>query len=102
MALGFTKSKVDSNLYFKFEDGRPVIIDRKRGTHQRCKKETCCHVRDKGIGYDALPSRHGGVVECGWNIHWIREVCNIDPKKFWDDGLQGHGHTYGIEPEAIE
>ena len=24
--LGFTKSKVDSNLYFKAEDGRPVIL----------------------------------------------------------------------------
>ena len=26
MALGFTESKVDSNLYFKFEGGRPVIL----------------------------------------------------------------------------
>ena len=26
MSLGFTKSKADSNLYFKVEDGRPVIL----------------------------------------------------------------------------
>ena len=26
MALGFTKSKADSNLYFKVEGGRPVIL----------------------------------------------------------------------------
>ena len=26
MALGFTKIKVDSNLYFKVEGGRPVMI----------------------------------------------------------------------------
>ena len=26
MALGFTKSKADSNLYFKFEGGRPVML----------------------------------------------------------------------------
>ena len=26
MSLGFTKSKADSNLYFKIEDGRPVIL----------------------------------------------------------------------------
>ena len=25
-----------------------------------------------------------------------------DPEEFWDDGLQGYDHTYGIEPEAIE
>ena len=26
MALGFTESKVDSNLYFKVEGGRPVML----------------------------------------------------------------------------
>ena len=26
MSLGFTKSKEDSNLYFKFEGGRPMIL----------------------------------------------------------------------------
>ena len=26
MSLGFTKSKVDSNLYFKVEGGRPVML----------------------------------------------------------------------------
>ena len=26
MSLGFTKSKADSNLYFKVEGGRPVIV----------------------------------------------------------------------------
>ena len=26
MSLGFTKSKVDSNLYFKVEGKRPVIV----------------------------------------------------------------------------
>ena len=33
---------------------------------------------------------------------WTREVCSRDPEEVQDDGLQGHGHTYGIEPEAIE
>ena len=33
---------------------------------------------------------------------WTREVCSRDPEKVRDDGLQGHDHTYGIEPEAIE
>ena len=33
---------------------------------------------------------------------WTREVCNRDPEEVWDDRLQIHGHTYGIEPEAIE
>ena len=51
---------------------------------------------------DALFSRHGGVAECKWNFHGIREIYSGDPEEIRDDGLQGHDHTYGIEPEAIE
>ena len=47
MNLGFTESKADSNLCFKVEGGRPVML-------------LLC--------VDALFSRHGGVVECGWNL----------------------------------
>ena len=32
---------------------------------------------------------------------WTREVCNRDPEEVQDDELQGHDHTYGIEPKAI-
>ena len=42
------------------------------------------------------------MAECEWNLPWIREVCSRDPEEVKDDGLQGHDHTYGIEPEAIE
>ena len=28
--------------------------------------------------------------------------CNRDPEEVQVDGLQGHDHNYGIEPEAIE
>ena len=81
MTLGFTESKVDSNLYFKVEGGRPMMF-------------LLC--------VDALFSRYGGVAECKWNLPWIREVCSRDPEEVWDDGLQDYGHTYGIKPEAIE
>ena len=79
MTLGFTESKVDSNLCFKVEGRRLVML--------------LLHV-------DALLSRHGGVEKCGWNLPWTREVCSRDPEEVQDDGL--HDHTYGIEPEAIE
>ena len=64
--------------------------------------ESCRRVQDEGLGYDTLISRHGGVVEYRWNLLGTREVCNRDPEEVWDDGLQGHDHTYGIEPEDIE
>ena len=79
MNLGFTESKVDSNLWFKVEGGRPVMI-------------LLC--------VDALFYRHGGVAK--WNLPQTREFCSRDPEEVRDDGLQGHDHTYGIEPEAIE
>ena len=59
MTLGFTKSKVDSNLCFKVESGRPVML-------------LLC--------VDALVSRHGGVAECGWNLPGTREVWGKDPE----------------------
>ena len=81
MALGFTKSKADCKIFFKVEGGRLVML-------------LLC--------VNALLSRHGGVVKCIWNLPRIREICSRDLKEVWDDGLQSHGHTYGIEPEAIE
>ena len=74
MTLGFTKSKVDSNICFKVEGKRPVIL-------------LLC--------VNALFSRHGGVVECRWNLPRTREVYSRDPEEVQD-------HTYVIEPEAIE
>ena len=79
MTLGFTESKVDSNLCFKVEGGRPVML-------------LLC--------VDALFSRYGGVAECRWNLPWTREVCSRDPEEVQDYGL--HDHTYGTEHEAIE
>ena len=66
------------------------------------EEEAFCRFRDEILGYDALLSRHVGVVECGWDLLGTREVCSRDPEEVWDDGLQGYVHTYGIEPEAIE
>ena len=66
MILGFTESKVDSNLFFKVEGRRPVML-------------LLC--------VDALFSRHGGVAKCGWNIPSTREVCSRDPQEVQDDGM---------------
>ena len=81
MTLGFTESKQDSNLCFKVEGKRPVML-------------LLC--------VDALPSRYGGVAEYRLDIPWTREVCSRDHEEVRDDGLQGDGHTYGIEHEAIK
>ena len=66
MTLGFTENKADSNVCFKFEDGRPVML-------------LLC--------VDALFSRYGDVAEYRWNLPLPREVCRRDPEEVWDDGL---------------
>ena len=81
MTLGFTETKVDSNLCFKVEGERPVMLM---------------------LCVDALFSRHGGVAKCGWNLPRTRKVCNRDHEEVQDDGMQGHDHIYGIEHEPIE
>ena len=95
MALGFTESKTDSNFCFKVEGRRPVMlllyVDELLLTG---KEELICKKRKL--------ARHGGVAECRWNLPGTREVCSRDPEEVRDDVMQGHDHTYDIEPEAIE
>ena len=80
MALGFTESKADSNLCFKVEGERPVMlllyVDELFLTS---KEELICKKRKL--------ARHGGVVECEWNLPRTREVCSRDPKEVQDDGM---------------
>ena len=69
MALGFTKSKADSNLCFKVEGRRPVIlllyvddlflIEKRNSLN--LQEEDLFRFQDKGLGDDALRYRHGGV-----------------------------------------
>ena len=33
---------------------------------------------------------------------WDKGICSRDPEEARNDGLQGHDHTYGIEPGVIE
>ena len=109
MALGFTESKAVPNLCFKVEGKIPVMlllyvddlfliekVEVIKVAIRRLVSEF--EIKDLGM----VPSRHGGVVECEWNLPCTREVCNGDPKEVQDDILQGHGHTYGIKPKYIE
>ena len=42
------------------------------------------------------------MAECRWNFHGTRGIYSRYLEEIQDDGLQGHDHTYGMEPEAIE
>ena len=58
MTLGFTESKADSNLYFKVECGRPIMLRlyvddmflKEKRNSLKLQEETCCRVQDEGLG----------------------------------------------------
>ena len=90
MGLGFNEIKVDSNLYFKVEDGRPVILllyvddlflAGEEELIKICKEDTCYRVRYEIPRYDALRFRHGGVEECIWDLYWSRKICSGDSEE---------------------
>ena len=110
-SLSFTKSKAYSNLYYKVEDGNPVIlllyvddlfVTGMDGLIADTKRKLAAEFEMKDLGYDALFSRHGGVAECIWNFPGTREIYSRDIEEIRVDGLQGHDHTYGIKLEATK
>ena len=101
-SLGFTKSKADSNLYYKVEEGNPVIlllyvddlfVTSVDGLITDTKRKLVVEFEMKDL--DMMHYFIGMEV-------WTREVCSRDPEEVQYDGLQGHDHTYLIDPEAIE
>ena len=98
MTLGFTESKEDSNLCFKVKGRRPVMLllyvdDLKEELIKFARRRLASEfeIKDLGMMHYILSMEV-----------WTREVCSRDPEEVQDDGLQGHDHTYGIEPEDIE
>ena len=96
MTLGFTESKVNSKLYFKVESGIPMILlipNRKEELIKVAQRILAAEfeIKDLGMMHYVL----------GMEV-WTRELCNRDSEEVQDDGMQGHGHTYGIEPKAIK
>ena len=111
MDLVFIESKADSNLYFKVEGERPAMLLLYVNDLFLIEKEEL--IKDvRRILVSKFEMKDLGTMhyflgmevwqKCGWNLPWTREVCSRDPKEVWNDGMQSHDHTYGIEPEAIE
>ena len=109
MTIGFTESKADSNLFFKVEGGRPVMLmlyvddlspTEKVEIIKVARRILVAEFEIKHLGI--VLSRNGGVAECIWNLLETRKVCSRDPEEVQDDGLQGHDYTYGIKLETIE
>ena len=117
MSLCFTKSKVDSNLYFKVEDGRSVMlllyvddlflagVD-ELIVYAKRKLATEFEMKDLGmmhyfLGMEVWQSADGSVAECGWDFPCSKKACRGDFEEIQNVGLQSNGHNYGIELEAI-
>ena len=100
MALRFIESKADSNLCFKVEGRRPVMLllyvdelflTEKRNSLKVARRRLAAkfEVKDLGMMHYIL----------GMEV-WTREACSRDLEEVQDDGI--HDLTYCIELEAIE
>ena len=112
-SLGFTKIKADSNLYYKVEKGNPMIlllyvddlfVTGMDGLIANMKRKLAAKfkIKDLGmmhyfLGMEVWQNTDGIFLKQGKYA-----VCSRDLEEVRYDGLQGHKHTYGIEPEAIE
>ena len=92
---------MDSILYYKVEEGNLVTLLLYVDDLFVTGEDGLIADTKRNLAYE-FEMTNLGVAECGWNLPWTREVCSGDPEEVRDDGLQGHGHTYGIEPESIE
>ena len=107
-SLGFTKIKADSNLYYKVEDGNPVMLllyvddlfvtgmdglitDMKRKLVDKFK------MKDLGMMHYFLGMK---VCQCADGVFFGQGKYNRDHEEVRDDGLQGNGHTHGIKLET--
>ena len=105
MSLGITKNKEDSNLYFKVEDERSVILllyvddlfltgNEELITNTRRILSTELEMKYLGmmhyfLGMEVWESEKR-------NIPWARELCSGYSEEIQNIGLQGYSHTYGI------
>ena len=110
-SLGFTKSKTDSNLYYKVEDGNPVIlllyvddlfVTGMNGLIADMKRKLVVEFKMKDLGMmhyflgmEVWQNADG--ISLG-QTKYIVEILTM----FGMMDCKYHGHTYGIKHEFIE
>ena len=97
MSLGFTKSKEDSNIYYKVGDSGPVILlficgwhvsNMGQEYHHRVKDNSCVWVLNERTRYDALHFGSGCVGEIIWDFPMQGKICGRNPKEIWYDFMK--------------
>ena len=107
MDLGFTERKADSNLYFKVEAGRPVMLLLYVDDLFLTEKMELIKVSRRTLDVE-FKMKDLGIMHYFLGMEVWQSVDGISLgqsgylEEVQDDEVQGHGHTYDIEPEAIE
>ena len=110
MALRFTNSKVDSEIYFKVEGGIPVILLLYVDDLFLIEKEELIKVARRRLATEFemkdLRIMHYFLGMEVWQnadeiFPWSRKVCSGDSEEIQNTGPQGDNHTYGIKLEAF-
>ena len=96
MSQGFTKSKADSNLYYKVDEGNPMIlllyvddlfVIGEDGLIVDTKRKLATELEMKELGMMNYFIGMEVWQECGWNLPWTREVWSGGAEEVQDVGL---------------
>jgi hypothetical protein len=107
-SLGFQKSDVDANMYFKVRGNQPVILilyvddlflTGNEGLIAWCKRDITSEFRDEILRLDALLPRIGSMGKTVRDISGTRKIHSGCTKEVWYDGLQIHVYSDDYQPE---
>ena len=105
--MGFTKSRSDPNPYPKVVDDEPVILllyvdDLFLTGNEKhiveCKKKSTEEFRPWS---NTLFPSSGTMAKFRRNISQLGKVCSEKFEKIQYVGMQSHGHTHGLQHEAV-
>ena len=94
MRLGFTKSKADSNLYYKVEDDGirilllyvdDLFLTGEENPISECKKKLIVEFLDERPWNDALLSKSWSMVVSRQDFSKLRKIRSRDPKDILED-----------------
>ena len=106
--MRFTKNKADPNLYLKVVEDELVILllyvddlsltgNEKQIMESKKKLAEEFEMKDLGLMHYFL----GLMAKFRRNISQPRKLCGRDIEEIQYVGMQGHGHTHGLQPEAV-
>ena len=108
MSMGFAKSKVNPNLYYKVVEDEPIILyvddlfltgNEKHIVESKKKLVEEFEMKDLGLMHYFLGLEVWKKFRRNISQPW--KVCSRDIEKIQYVGMQSHGHTHEFQPKVV-